>query len=717
MVHAIQSVLLKNYRKRLSHIFKFVAFSILCLLIYTIFKFNSQLNKDSKYAIQKADAGITNAQKSFSIRLKELMSITDSLSTLISTNKLDSTGIHSYLSNTLSQNPDVFGFGVGFEPYAYDSTYKLWAPFYIRPNDSITCEFIEDSYDYTTKEWYTRPLHGGAQWFDPPYIGQISQKLMAEYSVPIYKTDPKTNKKTPYGLVYLDYTLEDLTKAVQSLDLGKSGYGFMFSKDGTAIAHPVSNYIKEKMTIEQFAEQWKNPEIVKLFHNQLPSGNCYLDLPNPNNERNCHMLFKELPEAGWKLGAIFVEDAFETDVNYKNRRTIVIICLSIGLVLSLICLWLTYKDWTIQSLTRLLPIASIFLLLGIVSIGISKINQPYNIFQQQKSYPITEKTVLQKFIHDQDSLRSYYNEPPLIRIPTGVFIKHIEFDGSHNIKFSGIIWQKFSNNIDTSITKPDIFFFDNAPDAEAQNYKRIYTKRKKDHTVVGWYFRLEMRERLNYDLYPFDRENIRLSIGYPDLSQPVQLVPDLEAYHSINPAELPGIDQGVVLPEWNIEEGYFDYKTNFYKTDFGVFSHFENDHHPGLYFNLVLRRKFFWPFMTNIIPLSTISILLFLSIISIRANQHNKPLGFNGFGFIELCTAFLFVAILTHIDLRSNVMVNYVIYMDYFYFHIYLTIIGYSIAAVNHAKNKKHRHFTVPKLLYWPLLLGSLFIFTAVIFY
>ncbi len=690
---------------------------LVILLAIILFKFNARLKNDDLRAIQKAQNGMQRAQESFSARMQELMDISDSLADLISEEKIDSVGIHEYLRTTLKNNKDVFGFGVGFEPYTFSEKRRLWAPFYIRPNDSIRCELIEDSYDYSVKEWYTRPLHEGAEWFEPPYIGVVSQKLMAEYSVPFYRTNSETGEKDTIGIVYLDYTLEDITKAVKALDLGKSGYGFMFSRGGTVIAHPVASYVKEKKDIEQFAKEWQNPVVTQLFEKGHKSSKPFLELTNPNNNSMCRMFFREIPESGWRLGAIFVEDAFKTDADYKNRNVIIIICISEFILLTLIAIWLASKKFSIPSIQVGIPIASICLLLAIVAIWLSKVSQPYNLFQQAKSTPITEKTVLEKFMYDEDSLRTYYKEPPLIRIPTGVFIKHIEFDGSHNIKFSGIVWQKFHNSIDTNIVKPDVFFLETAPDAEAQNYKRIYTKVGKDYTTIGWYFRLEVRERLHYGLYPFDRENIRLAVSHPDISQPIQLVPDLEAYDSNNPTELPGVDQNLVLPEWQLEEGYFDYKTNFYNTNFGALGEFDNGNRHELYYNLVIRRNFFWPFMTNIIPLTTIAILLYLSVISIRKSDKNKPLGFSGFGFLELCTAFLFVAILTHIDLRANVLVNYVIYMDYFYFHIYLIIIAYSFAAVFYSKSPSRTSFRMPKLLYWPVLLGSLFLFTAVLFY
>lgn len=346
-----------------------------------------------------------------------------------------------------------------------------------------------------------------------------------------------------------------------------------------------------------------------------------------------------------------------------------------------------------------------------------------NIYSEKDSFPITDNTALHKFLSDQDSLRVFNKEKSLLKVPTGVFLKHVEFDGSHNIKLSGIVWQKYSNEIDEKAIPPKLFFFETAPDAEALNYEKIYTVKKEDYTVHGWYFRLEIREQLSYEHYPFDWETISLRIGYPDLSKDIIFVPDLISYNSINPQQLPGLDKKVVLPDWEYKGTYYDYKYNHYNTNFGVWNDFANDHKPDLYYNLVMKRKFFWPFMTNFIPLFTIALLLFLAVTSFTSKDFDKTkIGFSGFGVLELCTAFLFVAILTHIDLRSSINVNYIIYLDYFYFHIYLLILCYSVNAIlftrlHNLKYIQYKDNLIPKLIYWPMLLTSLFVFTCVIFY
>jgi hypothetical protein len=707
-------------KKTIPH-FRLLFFGITTVLVLLLgvqtYMLYDKVKSDDKAGLELAETEMDRAQAEFTNRLNELTEITEALATQITNEELDSLGIMNALESAMKANKDVFGFGVGYEPNTFSDNRRLFGPFFIRPDDKIQLQLIEDSYDYSTKGWYTRPLHNGAAWFEPPYFGQVAQTMMAEYSVPFYGKDSLGNK-VPIGIVFLDYSLHDVTKAVNALDLGKSGYGFIFSEGGVMVAHPIAENIQSKKTLDEFVKEWDNENIKTLFNDLNIGGKPYVDIINPENEAKCRMFFKEIEGSNWRLGAVFLEDAFKTNSEYLHKAMIRIIVLVVLLLLSLITWRMYLHDFNGHFFVKALPFIIVVLIFAIVAVWSARTSQAYNVFQQDNSYPITDETGLHKFLSDQDSLTKYYHEPEVIKIPTGVFIKHIEFDGSHNIRLSGMVWQKYDSTTLAKGIDPGVFFMTTAPDAEVLDITETYRKQVKDQLVIGWHFRVEVREQMFYGLYPLDRERISLKIEHPDMSKNIQLIPDLESYETIIATGLPGLDKDVVLPEWNSEQTYYDFQKHTYNTNFGVLSELDNDYKYDLGFNVVLKRKFLWPFMGNIIPLSTICVLLFLSLVSISKNQTvNKGIVFSGFGLLELCAAFLFVAILTHIDLRSDLVVNYIIYMDYFYFHVYFAIILCAIAAVlyNSAAYKKRMYYVM--LIYWPAILGSLFVSTVFVFY
>ena len=699
---------------------KIIAFIIALLSIvlgWQCIHFLQQQTKNEQQVVQHTQEVMHQATVVIEKRLAELMQITEGLADQLSKNELDSTQVMQVLEKTMHANEDVFGFGVGYEPYQSMTSAKLFAPFFIRPEGEVKVEFIEKAYDYTTRDWYTIPLNNGKAWFEPPYYGEIAQTMMAEYSVPIYRIDSTGHKKA-IGLVYLDYSLSDITESVNNLELGKSGYGFMMSEKGVIVAHPISDNILAQKTLDQFCLEWKNFDIKTLFSYLTFEDEPFLELVNPENNEWNRLFFTEVPNSGWRLGAVFVEEVFKTDAQVVNQFLLRIVTTCILLILMITLLYLEKRSFKLAYVIKSTPVLSVAFGLGLLCMWLFKQAEYYNIYQQENSFPLTEKTALEMLLAEQDSTLSFYHQPKTIKIPTGVFVKHIDFHKAHEVKVSGVVWQRIPKIKDSLIAKPGIFFLDAAPDAEAVNIKPIYTRSYENESVHGFYFQIALRQNMDYLLYPFDQENIRLSVQHPDYDANVQLIPDFSSYKNTIATQLPGVDEHLVLPEWKPIYSYFDFRKERFNTSFGVHPMLKESSHFSFGYNIVLKRNFLWPFMSNFIPLSTITILLFIALISIIRNGAERTgILFNGFGVVELCSAFLFVAILTHIDLRSSILVNYTIYMDYFYFHIYFIIIASSIASVIFNKSESKAQLKYCIWLYWPVLTASLYFFSLFLFY
>ena len=87
------------------------------------------------------------------------------------------------------------------------------------------------------------------------------------------------------------------------------------------------------------------------------------------------------------------------------------------------------------------------------------------------------------------------------------------------------------------------------------------------------------------------------------------------------------------------------------------------------------------------------------------------------------CSALFFAALLVHVRIRGEVgATRSMIYMEYFYFVMYAAIMAVTLNAYLFPLKKMHKLLDendnrMPKLIYWPLLSGSLFLITAVVFY
>ncbi|EDX78729.1 hypothetical protein MC7420_7382 [Coleofasciculus chthonoplastes PCC 7420] len=191
------------------------------------------------------------------------------------------------------------------------------------------------------------------------------------------------------------------------------------------------------------------------------------------------------------------------------------------------------------------------------------------------------------------------------------------------------------------------------------------------------------------------------------------LVPDFDAYELMIPTSLPGVEKDFVLPGWTLKESFFQYRLNDYNINFGIENYVGQENFPELYFTILIERDFLTIFITNMLTPAIIAILLFF--IQSIVNRLS-PLE-----AIEVTGAFLFIVILDQINLRQNILAAGLLYIDYFYFALYLLILLVAINSRLYSSRFnlpafQYKDSLIPKLLYLPNLLGFLLIITLLVF-
>jgi hypothetical protein len=449
------------------------------------------------------------------------MKIAEDLSNDISANKLDSIEILEVLKRGVKKHPEIFGFGIGYDNYKFSKHRRLYAPFYIKPDDKPILTFVDTSYNYTERDWYSIPKTNGAEWFEPPYYGIVAETFIAEYSVPIIRND------SSIGIVYIDISFDKLIDIISNVSVGKSGYGFLLSRTGNYIVHPISEWVKSEKNIRDFAQEINNQKIVELFEKEFEKD--YLNISNPLNGLNSTMMLQELESTGWKLGVMFLTDDFLT--NRKELFRILILAILFGTVflVLLTLFWLFSKEQNTKRYWVTVGLISLILSVSIWVLWFLKMQEPYKPEEKDSNYIITDKSVLDKFLQYQDSVFNVMHEIIPKRIPTGFFIQHIEFLDANTMRLSGYIWKKFDT---TMISESNImpFFPEASPDAEALQFNELYRKQNENEITIGWFFRVAIRQKIDFSAYPFDRQNIKIRIRNSDLKSNYRLIPDLESY-------------------------------------------------------------------------------------------------------------------------------------------------------------------------------------------
>ena len=105
-----------------------------------------------------------------------------------------------------------------------------------------------------------------------------------------------------------------------------------------------------------------------------------------------------------------------------------------------------------------------------------------------------------------------------------------------------------------------------------------------------------------------------------------------------------------------------------------------------------------------------------------KQENRSQWLGFDAIGVLAICAAFFFTVLVAHVTLRSQIDAEDVLYIEYFYFVMYLAVLAVAVNALLFTSQEtirsiQYRDNLLPKLLYWPLLLGVMLGVTLVVFY
>ncbi|NES22925.1 MAG: hypothetical protein F6K41_29405 [Symploca sp. SIO3E6] len=316
------------------------------------------------------------------------------------------------------------------------------------------------------------------------------------------------------------------------------------------------------------------------------------------------------------------------------------------------------------------------------------------------------------------------------RTPTGLYIQSIKFNSSSEVNVTGYLWQLYEQEKYLNIPGDEIpvgFIFPEAIDsANSMEIKFAYRDPiGNGNEVIVWYFETVLKQSFNYTKYPFDYKTVWIRIWSPDFQRKSILVPMLESYKSTTPKDSFGFEPSIVLDNWTITDTFFNYRSFNYDTQFGIWDD-NKEVTPELYFNLVIKRGFINSFVVFILPLIIIACLTFGTLLMITKDEKQaSTYGMNTSGVIGVCSGLFFVILLSQVQIREQFAGSPVVYVEFFYPLMYVTLLGVSVNSFLFFHSNKENNLVlkwihyednlVPKLLYWPLLLGSATIITAAI--
>ncbi|HEX9935274.1 MAG TPA: SpoIIE family protein phosphatase, partial [bacterium] len=261
-------------------------------------------------------------------------------------------GIRNILESEVKTTPEIFGSAAAFEPYSFRAGSRYYSPYVFKQNDG-TIRFTmlgNDQYLYETMDWYQIPkVLGRAVWSEPYYDEGGGGILMTTYSVPFYRTvrdqrvfaveDQRVfaaeDQRVFAGVVTADISLDWLQSLVASIKIGKTGYGFLLSRNGTYVIHPDRSLIMNE-TIFSAAESRNYPEMRGIGRRMVRGESGFARVINLLQGKRSYLFFTPLESSGWTLGVIFPEDELMADINRLNRKLVILAMVGVGLLLAVV---------------------------------------------------------------------------------------------------------------------------------------------------------------------------------------------------------------------------------------------------------------------------------------------------------------------------------------------------------------------------------------------
>lgn len=292
------------------------------LIFAVIFLYNYRTSRQliQRHAEENAQNIAQSAASRIETALVGVEKIAETTARFVESNASDRPRLEQALRDAIQSNPQVYGAGVSFEPFAFDPSAKLFAPYFHRQEaapDGLGFMFLQDAYDYQTQDWYAKPKAlGRPMWSEPYFDSGAGNAIMCTYSVPIFRN--VAGKRTFVAMLTADVTLAWLERIVGAIRVFENGYGFLLSREGRFITHPTAALVMKK-TIFDVATEHSNPRLTDLGTRMTHGDLGFVPHTSLVTHKPGFVYFMPLTNPGWSIGVVCPEDELLADVRRLNR--------------------------------------------------------------------------------------------------------------------------------------------------------------------------------------------------------------------------------------------------------------------------------------------------------------------------------------------------------------------------------------------------------------
>jgi sigma-B regulation protein RsbU (phosphoserine phosphatase) len=224
--------------------------------------------------------------------------------------------VYSLLERLVRDNEEIYGASVALEPGAFGYSEAYTSPHVFRSwNQLVLDDRGKKETPYFIQDWYSIPqMMKEPGWSEPYRAESRGNKLMVTYSSPI-----RDSAGVFRGVVASDISLEWLSDLLDSLPLGKGGYAFLLSKNGTFITHPNRDLILKENIFSQ-AEEQKNPQLRALGREMVQGKSGFVSAEKLFAGQEGWLMYRPIQSTGWSIGIFFPEAEVMAKVAELSRK-------------------------------------------------------------------------------------------------------------------------------------------------------------------------------------------------------------------------------------------------------------------------------------------------------------------------------------------------------------------------------------------------------------
>ncbi len=282
-------------------------------------------NVTRRLMVEKIEENAFNLAQStanrINILLKAAEKVPAGIALTIATLKPDEKELKNLLKDRLAQNPELFGIAAAFAPPTQPPTLdpdrnnlnepKLHSLYYIRAADNRIKQ-SPINYDYRFHDWYQIPKVLQQAIWSEPYFGESGRIIMTSYSFPFFRKQPGGQEFA--GIVCVDLSLNWLRNVVSSLKIGKTGYAFLITRNGTFVTHPKLDLIMNE-TIFSIADARNNPQIREIGRSMIAGEKGFTAFTSLTSNQKYWMVYTPLTANGWSIGVLFPQNELMADIH------------------------------------------------------------------------------------------------------------------------------------------------------------------------------------------------------------------------------------------------------------------------------------------------------------------------------------------------------------------------------------------------------------------